>query len=731
MSLKCPFCKVDATSLEWEQPVGKQAGPPTLKRLATFDVSNAATPAASGYDIAGFLDAVSADGLDPALRAHACHLRLLSEPYTHVPRLFLREIQRKLCQRLCKRKGQSPSAVVRSAFTEAGLKLEMIHSFFSTAHMELFLATLAVAATGDPEKEATEPTTPGFDHNFEVYMRDVCNFTQVCTLLDKLRGDEDDDAAASLAPLARAAARGDGATLRTLFGGGADGRVDQRAIDTLDCMGHSALMHAAAEGSEGALEAILHGAAAAKLEVDANAVGHDGETALQLAVISGKATAVTAMVRFPGVDVNACRRQPKEGAAAVRGLSGDSLLPPLHLAAREGKLECVRALLRSSADVNLVHLPSVTPLMFACDGNRVEVAEALLEARADANWQRLANGGGSSLMYACANGNVETVQLLLRSPGLEVNATSGGSCSALMHACRGGHRAIVELLLTAAVGLEVNHVSDERETALRIAEELDDVEVTRMLRADPRIDREAGVSSAVRQCAAAAIKAVLLEVRRAAAAAAAAAAARAGEQQARACAATTLAARRAVAERYFTAVREGDADAVTQLLQSEASLDINARNERGETALMLAALADDAAVIDALRAADGTFVHVANAHEDAVLLSLEVDASTEDGHTAVDLAARAGCVTALRQLLTVRGGGGQWLPSLDGGDRRPQIARLESLGRAALLSLTEGDEATQTALRAALATLAEEDAALAADSEGDEGPDEGGINPEE
>jgi hypothetical protein len=102
---------------------------------------------------------------------------------------------------------------------------------------------------------------------------------------------------------------------------------------------------------------------------------------------------------------------------AGRGLHGEdcgSGLTPLHYAAREGHLDCVRLLLRVGA---VVDRPSraggATALHRAAFMGHCAVLKALLEAGADA---RLQDGDGETALHkAAAQGHAAAVELLLRA----------------------------------------------------------------------------------------------------------------------------------------------------------------------------------------------------------------------------------------------------------------------------------------------------------------------------
>ena len=158
------------------------------------------------------------------------------------------------------------------------------------------------------------------------------------------------------APVAEAAMRGDGATVRALVASGADVNVAQgdgmtalhwaanrgdstmavvllrakaRLSATTRIGGYTPLHVASQSGAAGVVRALL----AAK--ADARAVTTDGATAMHLAAVAGVPGTITALLAA-GADVNA--KEPAWGQT------------PLMAAAARGRADAVRALLKAGAD---------------------------------------------------------------------------------------------------------------------------------------------------------------------------------------------------------------------------------------------------------------------------------------------------------------------------------------------------------------------------------------------
>jgi hypothetical protein len=105
---------------------------------------------------------------------------------------------------------------------------------------------------------------------------------------------------------------------------------------------------------------------------------------------------------------NASQSLTQNGAAAR-----NEVATPLTVAIREGKLEVVRQLVNSGADVNPVGPGEKTPLMECAEQGQVEIARILIEAGADLN--TLQRGWGTALELAERNGQVEMAALLSNS----------------------------------------------------------------------------------------------------------------------------------------------------------------------------------------------------------------------------------------------------------------------------------------------------------------------------
>ncbi len=199
-------------------------------------------------------------------------------------------------------------------------------------------------------------------------------------------------AAGSDAPLADAAEKKDGASIRTLLQAGID--VNAPQVD-----GTTALHWAAYRDDLETMKLLLQGGA------DVTATNRYGVKALSLACTNGK-VAMVELLLGAGADPN----------TTLRG--GETALMT---AARTGKPGPVKALLTSGADVGAKVGRGQTALMWAAAEGHVEVVEELIKAGADFR-SPLPDSGLTPLFFAVREGRSGVVQTLLKAGG-DVNQT--------------------------------------------------------------------------------------------------------------------------------------------------------------------------------------------------------------------------------------------------------------------------------------------------------------------
>lgn len=158
---------------------------------------------------------------------------------------------------------------------------------------------------------------------------------------------------------------------------------------------------AAARGDKAAVRALLKSAA------DVNAAQGDGMTALHWAAMSGDLE-LARMLVFAGANVRATTRL---GAYT-----------PLFLASQQGHAPVIAALLAAGSDVKLGTPNGTSPLMVAAAAGKADAVKVLVEAGADVNAKDGVREQ-TPLMYAAATNRAEVIAVLA-SKGADLGATS-------------------------------------------------------------------------------------------------------------------------------------------------------------------------------------------------------------------------------------------------------------------------------------------------------------------
>jgi ankyrin repeat protein len=178
------------------------------------------------------------------------------------------------------------------------------------------------------------------------------------------------------APLTEAAVTGNVAMMERLLKAGAD-------PESPNADGQTALMVVSRTSNLAAANALL------KKKANVNAVEMwRGQTALMWAAAESQPEMVTLLIK-QGADVNARsivnnvqRQVTAEPRAQARPLGG---LTPLIYASRQGCLECVKALVKAKAKVDMTDPEGVTPLIVAITNFHFDVAKHLIENGANVN----------------------------------------------------------------------------------------------------------------------------------------------------------------------------------------------------------------------------------------------------------------------------------------------------------------------------------------------------------
>jgi ankyrin repeat protein len=144
---------------------------------------------------------------------------------------------------------------------------------------------------------------------------------------------------------------------------------------------------------------------------------------------------------------------------------------PLLIATTNGNFDFVRTLLTNGANPNVTDESGLTPLSIANKAENVDIMKSLIAKKADVNVTLEDPNSGqqvSQLLYAAANGNINTVNAILSgNPDVDAADPVDGS-TALILAARKGDVEVVKALLAKGAKVDVENTNSE--TALSIAE---------------------------------------------------------------------------------------------------------------------------------------------------------------------------------------------------------------------------------------------------------------------
>jgi ankyrin repeat protein len=184
---------------------------------------------------------------------------------------------------------------------------------------------------------------------------------------------------------------------------------------------------------------------------DVNAAEPDGTTPLHWAVHLDRLEMIDLLIRA-GANVSAVNRYG---------------VPPLWAACTNGNAAIIERLLDAGADPNTALPEGETALMTAARSGRVDAVRLLLLRGADVNrvegWRNQ-----TALMWAAGEGHAAVARTLLQAGAqIDARSTGEGKFTALLFAVRAGHREVVDVLLKA--GANVNDQLADRTSALHLA----------------------------------------------------------------------------------------------------------------------------------------------------------------------------------------------------------------------------------------------------------------------
>ena len=251
-------------------------------------------------------------------------------------------------------------------------------------------------------------------------------------------------------------------------------------INATDTNGRTALMIACAKGNSDAINTLLEAGADPKI-TDA-----DGETCLYYAVDGCCSKEVLQIIINHGADVNATNTNnvtalmtayKKSNADAIcvflnAGASRDVVVADRNICfhdavSRAFSKEVLQAMISHGSDVNSTNTNNVTPLMMACQKGNIDVISVLLTAGSNPN---LANDDGDTWLHCCVEvGCSKEVLEAIINHGVDVNAANNINVTALMIACQKADIDAIGVLLNA--GSNPNIGKDNGDTCLHYAVE--------------------------------------------------------------------------------------------------------------------------------------------------------------------------------------------------------------------------------------------------------------------
>ncbi|XP_052074655.1 uncharacterized protein LOC127712327 [Mytilus californianus] len=140
---------------------------------------------------------------------------------------------------------------------------------------------------------------------------------------------------------------------------------------------------------------------------------------------------------------------------------------PMLLAADRGHTEVIKHLLKYHGDPNLYCDHGTTPIILAAQGGHLESLTALIDGKADLNWQRFESEGKiSALLAAAKNGHMKCVEVLINR-GADIELSDVNGSSPLLLAIQNHHFDTARALFK--LGASINAVNNSEESPLQFA----------------------------------------------------------------------------------------------------------------------------------------------------------------------------------------------------------------------------------------------------------------------
>ena len=138
---------------------------------------------------------------------------------------------------------------------------------------------------------------------------------------------------------------------------------------------------------------------------------------------------------------------------------GNKGAPLLLIAARQGHVGLIDALLESGADVDQAKANGSTPLFIAAENGHLAVVTKLVAAGADVN-KAMTTSGCTPLFIAAQNGHLTVVTKLIAAGALVDKAMTTDGTTPLDIAAQKGHTAIVSKLLQHGADKSIRGLQD-------------------------------------------------------------------------------------------------------------------------------------------------------------------------------------------------------------------------------------------------------------------------------
>ena len=149
----------------------------------------------------------------------------------------------------------------------------------------------------------------------------------------------------------------------------------------------------------------------------------------------------------------------------VQGAFGQT---PLHQAANYGRVTIADMLIAAGASLNVRSSGGDTPLYWAVFSNEVSIASALIAAGADVHAGQIAGLLWTPLLLAASRGRASIADMLIAA-GATLDARDVGNNTPLHLSAGGGHAAMVSLLIQATASLNAENDEGERPLHLAVA----------------------------------------------------------------------------------------------------------------------------------------------------------------------------------------------------------------------------------------------------------------------